>query len=158
MAGQLNITDRLQVGQTYTFNFMDTGVNPFVGPQDIAADITNGVDYVDNVNVNQGVGPYYVQLTYNGDGSDTVDSLASDIVNIVNNNHTLFTFSFVSASAGLANPGTITMSDVKSVAQGAGQAAAEVLPDTTTLIVIVVGIALIAFIMSGGPSIIREST
>jgi hypothetical protein len=148
----LNPSDQLHPGQPYTFVFNSSGINPFVTGDQMTADLAV-LDFLDGSTayfVGNGFGPVYVRFTYGGDGTDSVDSVASDIISTIQASHSLFYLSFSYASAGTQTAPTIG----SAVAQQA-QGLENVLPSQSTLVIIVVGIALIAFIMSGGPGIIR---
>jgi hypothetical protein len=153
----VNITDHLQPGQSYTFKFSPTGINPFVTGIDITQDLQT-VDYISNVSAQGSAGfvDVYVQFTYQGDGTDTVDGVAYDIANAVSANHFSYSLTFQNGTTGSQTQGQGAVAGLGASAPGAAISAA--LPSTTTLVLVVIGIALVVFVLSGGPSLIREAT
>jgi len=151
----LNLGDQLHPGQTYTFRFAPRGFNPFVTGIDITQDL-QAIDYLSGVSAQGSAGlvDVYVQFAYEGDGTDTVDYVASDIMTAVANAHTLYTLEFQNATIGTQTQAQGALASLG--ASAAGGAASALTPSTTTLVLIVAGLVLVVFLVSGGPSIARS--
>lgn len=135
-------------GQGYTFVFTPGGINVFVTADQMTGDLQS-LDYLDSASayfVGNGLGPVYIRFTYGGDGTDTVDSVSSDIINTIQNNHTLFYLTLSYATLGIVSAPTVS------------QQISPFVPSTSTLLIIVAGIALVVFALSGGAGIVRRAT
>jgi hypothetical protein len=157
MAATLNLADGMQTGQTYTFLFNVTGINVFVTAAGVA-EALQAIGYLDNVQANwagNGFGPMYVKFTYTGEG-DSVDYVASDIANAVSAAHFSFNMTLATAAIGVVSPPTVG-GVVKDQAQGLADALKDFAPSTTTLVLVVAGLALVVFLVSGGAAATREA-
>jgi len=89
-----------------------------------------------------------VTFTYTGDGSDTAANIIQPMLDALNG--VLASFDFVgitSGDTGVPTEGTDA---------GGGAHIPEI--STTTIALVVVGIALVVFLVSGGPSLVRGAS
>jgi hypothetical protein len=140
MAAQqpIEIDDNLVNGRTYTFQFQNTNtVEWFTSASTIQLDIVqNAPDFLTSLQVTDGFSVagissfYYVQFTYEGDGSDVVSDVAQSIIGAVlagSQDNIVFIAGFASGAAQLPNA---ISSAVSSVASTVGQTAGTVVSNT----------------------------
>jgi hypothetical protein len=158
MAMQLN--DRLQPGRGYTFKFTPC-FNPAEAVEDVIAAISR-IDYLGDFNVKWGgFGPWgsvAVSFGYYGDGTDSVDYVASDIISAVNQASTLgCTMGFVSADLTGTNSTSGGTQDILDSFSGALKGIGS--GDIKTTLYLVLGILIVvSFLASGGASLFRRAS
>lgn len=150
MAGNdlLAPSDVLTPGGSYTFVF-SPGFN-MLTELDVNAGVQS-IDYLSpgTVNNHLGAGPVDVQFTYEGDGRDTVASVAQDIHDAVSH-QTWGSFGSLQEARG----GTIAQGPPPNAPPDDGKCSlmhpGNCVPSTTTIVVVLVLVGLIVFMFEGG--------
>jgi hypothetical protein len=152
----VDISTFMVKGQAYTVSLKSVGI----GRPNIDT-INSALQYVAGVSAPsiKLVGGFYglfadqfdVTFTYSGDGSDVIANVVGRILDATNSGY--FTeLEFVGAYTGAT--GTPT----EGTAAGGGFQQPSLIPDTSTLVLIVLGLGLVVFIASGGPKLIKGAT
>jgi hypothetical protein len=157
-------------GQTYTFTFelQNWVLSPDVSQ--IISDLDQyAPQFISYPSAAYGAKPGFFQgaymtvtFQYSGDGSDIIGDVSNSMIAAFSSGSN-DTFSFVQAdsdaisSVGPASgtPGGLDLSGIEDALKKAKD---NFVPSETTIIAIVVGLIVVAFIMSGGPAVARSAT
>lgn len=161
MSFAISNSGALQPGVQYTFSFKPSGALSVVyrpSLSDVTA-VIDGVGGVDALAVvvqpasffSIGSDQFNVTFTYNGDGSDTVESMTSDMLDALSSLSTAF--QFIAAYQG----GSGTPADTSGVSEDIHAAAAAVIPSTGSLWAIALIAIVVLFFFSGGASVVRRA-
>jgi hypothetical protein len=153
----LDISAFLQRGAVYTVSFKSTGL--YRPSLDTVVAALQYLPNASNVSVKLvgGVFGFFADqfdmtFNYTGDGSDTVAGIIQPSLDALNNLGIGVGFDFVGASGGSVGV------PVEGSTQGGGAGSTLPTIDTTTIVLVVIGLGLIIFLASGGPSLIRRAT
>lgn len=147
----LDISTFLKRGQQYTFSFTPSFFSTL--DFDSFATLTGKLQTVagmSQVYVHTGDNQAFsntvnVTFVYAGDGSDVVANLASTIMERMSG--FFGSYNFIGAT-----------SDGTGVPEKGGAELPDIIPSTTAIVAIVVGLAIVAFLASGGAGLIRRAT
>jgi hypothetical protein len=156
----LDISSFLQQGSQYTFSLTPSGlISNFYRPSsDDVLTALQGVPGLDALAVvvqpasffSLGADQFNVTFVYSGDGSDTVASMAGQLIDALSGLST--SFSFVSAYGGPAG----APADTSGLTQAANSLS-NVVPSTGSLWAIALIGLIVIFLLSGGAQIVRRA-
>lgn len=154
----LNLFQTLRRGSQYTFQFSLSGASAQFG---FISDVAPSLRTLSTIN--QVTGRYngglwittpslYVTFTYVGSGGDTVNDIANQIMDTISGSVSGVDLSTISLQSATTNE------DILNPDTKVGEQFKPFIPSQGTLILIVVGLALVTFLASGGAAVARRAT